>query len=132
MIRRPPRSTRTDTLFPYTTLFRSLGGSSSADGGLGTDLVRGVLVRDRIDDTALFEIDHEARVDPAVDRRPLALLATPGVEPLGGGAEPGFDLGHAHAAAGHGGLVLLLHAVDQQDLCGRDTGQAQQNGRAHV
>src|SRR3546814_1485316 len=26
MIRRPPRSTRTDTLFPYTTLFRSVGG----------------------------------------------------------------------------------------------------------
>src|SRR3546814_5226460 len=26
MIRRPPRSTRTDTLFPYTTLFRSLCG----------------------------------------------------------------------------------------------------------
>src|SRR3546814_1319231 len=25
MIRRPPRSTRTDTLFPYTTLFRPLG-----------------------------------------------------------------------------------------------------------
>src|SRR3546814_11389910 len=25
IIRRPPRSTRTDTLFPYTTLFRSLG-----------------------------------------------------------------------------------------------------------
>src|SRR3546814_17219682 len=27
MIRRPPRSTRTDTLFPYTTLFRSLDRS---------------------------------------------------------------------------------------------------------
>src|SRR3546814_4577928 len=27
MIRRPPRSTRTDTLFPYTTLFRSPGDS---------------------------------------------------------------------------------------------------------
>src|SRR3546814_3436582 len=26
MIRRPPRSTRTDTLLPYTTLFRSHGG----------------------------------------------------------------------------------------------------------
>src|SRR3546814_12146381 len=25
MVRRPPRSTRTDTLFPYTTLFRSAG-----------------------------------------------------------------------------------------------------------
>src|SRR3546814_13446541 len=31
MIRRPPRSTRTDTLFPYTTLFRSLEGP--VDGG---------------------------------------------------------------------------------------------------
>src|SRR3546814_13895294 len=28
MIRRPPRSTRTDTLFPYTTLFRSIAASS--------------------------------------------------------------------------------------------------------
>src|SRR3546814_19647118 len=27
MIRRPPRSTRTDTLFPYTTLFRSMMGN---------------------------------------------------------------------------------------------------------
>src|SRR3546814_14388027 len=27
MIRRPPRSTRTDTLFPYTTRFRSSGGA---------------------------------------------------------------------------------------------------------
>src|SRR3546814_11348075 len=27
MIRRPPRSTRTDTLFPYTTLFRSVRGA---------------------------------------------------------------------------------------------------------
>src|SRR3546814_6754755 len=40
MLRRPPRSTRTDTLFPYTTLFRSettveLGsGQSSVIGGL--------------------------------------------------------------------------------------------------
>src|SRR3546814_20047184 len=30
MIRRPPRSTRTDTLFPDTTLFRSLGPSDEA------------------------------------------------------------------------------------------------------
>src|SRR3546814_8633913 len=29
MIRRPPRSTRTDTLFPYTTLFRSPGPAPS-------------------------------------------------------------------------------------------------------
>src|SRR3546814_1375456 len=30
MIRRPPRSTRTDTLFPYTTLFRSIIGECHA------------------------------------------------------------------------------------------------------
>src|SRR3546814_3325042 len=29
MIRRPPRSTRTDTLFPYTTLFRSFSPATS-------------------------------------------------------------------------------------------------------
>src|SRR3546814_19261000 len=32
MIRRPPRSTRTDTLFPYTTLFRSLHRRARAVG----------------------------------------------------------------------------------------------------
>src|SRR3546814_11443228 len=33
MIRRPPRSTRTDTLFPYTTLFRSIVGAIRISGG---------------------------------------------------------------------------------------------------
>src|SRR3546814_2403796 len=33
MIRRPPRSTRTDTLFPYTTLFRSGTADLGRDGG---------------------------------------------------------------------------------------------------
>src|SRR3546814_15487814 len=37
MIRRPPRSTRTDTLFPYTTLFRS-GVLGMSELLLGTDL----------------------------------------------------------------------------------------------
>src|SRR3546814_14467203 len=36
MIRRPPRSTRTDTLFPYTTLFRSC---ALAQAGAGIALV---------------------------------------------------------------------------------------------
>src|SRR3546814_12219799 len=39
MIRRPPRSTRTDTLFPYTTLFRSSGRRPVLEGlGAGDDL----------------------------------------------------------------------------------------------
>src|SRR3546814_7247434 len=45
MIRRPPRSTRTDTLFPYTTLFRSVSlpvGSSPA--GFEPTYVSGVIL----------------------------------------------------------------------------------------
>src|SRR3546814_15810667 len=38
MIRRPPRSTRTDTLFPYTTLFRSGGDILMGEGA--ADLLR--------------------------------------------------------------------------------------------
>src|SRR3546814_5309555 len=38
MLRRPPRSTRTDTLFPYTTLFRS--GFERADGDAAIRLAR--------------------------------------------------------------------------------------------
>src|SRR3546814_17950131 len=41
MIRRPPRSTRTDTLFPYTTLFRSAG---VLFGALGTGLMLPALI----------------------------------------------------------------------------------------
>src|SRR3546814_19565313 len=43
MIRRPPRSTRTDTLFPYTTLFRSLAcraaGAAIAAAGRVVDTI---------------------------------------------------------------------------------------------
>src|SRR3546814_13556074 len=38
MIRRPPRSTRTDTLFPYTTLFRSAPTHGRQNGGFGENL----------------------------------------------------------------------------------------------
>src|SRR3546814_20632625 len=41
MLRRPPRSTRTDTLFPYTTLFRSLSTLPFlVSNGSFTDMVR--------------------------------------------------------------------------------------------
>src|SRR3546814_10437045 len=39
MIRRPPRSTRTDTLFPYTTLFRSYWFDSHRFVGLDAALI---------------------------------------------------------------------------------------------
>src|SRR3546814_2943959 len=58
MIRRPPRSTRTDTLFPYTTLFRS---------------TRDCATTDTIASTHLGEIDHKL-ADLAALRRESAAL----------------------------------------------------------
>src|SRR3546814_21151298 len=49
MIRRPPRSTRTDTLFPYTTLFRSqcfLELSQLLDAALNNEMTQMVLSND--------------------------------------------------------------------------------------
>src|SRR3546814_9835623 len=60
MIRRPPRSTRTDTLFPYTTLFRSHSGPLVGLGvdGLGSERLTGRRDRRRSD-----EAEHRRRGD---------------------------------------------------------------------
>src|SRR3546814_8178459 len=42
MIRRPPRSTRTDTLFPYTTLFRSAPGTGKSFLGAVAEQMIGI------------------------------------------------------------------------------------------
>src|SRR3546814_4595476 len=42
MIRRPPRSTRTDTLFPYTTLFRSVDCGLVGGAGVVGERITGV------------------------------------------------------------------------------------------
>src|SRR3546814_18308045 len=51
MIRRPPRSTRTDTLFPYTTLFRSVFHARLLPGdlALGVDLIADLVRAPRLD-----------------------------------------------------------------------------------
>src|SRR3546814_13229629 len=59
MIRRPPRSTRTDTLFPYTTLFRSLtGGNRIAEIAMGQ----------------IGEVDHELLQQALVEAETVADL----------------------------------------------------------
>src|SRR3546814_12178729 len=45
MVRRPPRSTRTDTLFPYTTLFRSESNGYLAPHGVADDYSGGRIER---------------------------------------------------------------------------------------
>src|SRR3546814_18314771 len=47
MIRRPPRSTRTDTLFPYTTLFRSITGVDEQGQRLDADATGKLVDRHR-------------------------------------------------------------------------------------
>src|SRR3546814_4822439 len=46
MIRRPPRSTRTDTLFPYTTLFRSAHAAPTSRPGNAETALRRARARD--------------------------------------------------------------------------------------
>src|SRR3546814_6676113 len=69
MIRRPPRSTRTDTLFPYTTLFRSITAYQSyatADVGLiayETPSREGLV----LDEGVIIEIVRPGTSDPVPD-----------------------------------------------------------------
>src|SRR3546814_3287521 len=79
MIRRPPRSTRTDTLFPYTTLFRS-----DPELVIGRSFVRAGFRWDQHDPAdARAWLDHcariEARPDDPRDEFHLALLVGPEV-----------------------------------------------------
>src|SRR3546814_6893249 len=57
MIRRPPRSTRTDTLFPYTTLFRSRRGAGQLITRVAIIELRLRIPRDRV------ALDLDVRID---------------------------------------------------------------------
>src|SRR3546814_13662981 len=101
MIRRPPRSTRTDTLFPYTTLFRSWGNDwefqrgtekvslqvqgkfranhpaamvPAALAGLGLGLIPEYFVSEHLADGTLVEVLSEWNVAPG----PVYLVTPPG------------------------------------------------------
>src|SRR3546814_15808070 len=86
MIRRPPRSTRTDTLFPYTTLFRSDATISLIDeGDLRPTAPRvaeraGVSVRSVFQHFDDLESLHAAVAERLVER--VAVLVVP-IDPAG-------------------------------------------------
>src|SRR3546814_19566757 len=88
MIRRPPRSTRTDTLFPYTTLFRSLRAQGA----------------DRGDGPLHFGEEERARMD--------ARLAAEGVSPLADDGDA--RLGEAQRAADRLSGCLLLCGAEAE------------------
>src|SRR3546814_6445931 len=86
MIRRPPRSTRTDTLFPYTTLFRSW---RDARGDRSAEMIREKLRRTLIRQrrrrvrSALAEFGREAVIFARiVEQCHLGVIVEPGVHLL--------------------------------------------------
>src|SRR3546814_12234156 len=105
MIRRPPRSTRTDTLFPYTTLFRSKPGHAQ--------LTR--FFRDQIDAAFFDGCDAQPEIRNGFQRLCLAddmksNVALPDVARLGGP--------FARAAIEQQDDVAFLHAPPGDELQG--------------
>src|SRR3546814_21194817 len=83
MIRRPPRSTRTDTLVPYTTLFRSLQLSPTA-----------------------------SRQAPSARSACSWCALRGGVEFFVGAAQQGAQFVEAHAALAHRDLNIVMDTVE--------------------
>src|SRR3546814_9234204 len=69
MIRRPPRSTRTDTLFPYTTLFRSAWGDDACGGAAAVGATRRKRLAGRDRCAAAAPDQQRRRADAFADRR---------------------------------------------------------------
>src|SRR3546814_15173485 len=112
MIRRPPRSTRTDTLFPYTTLFRSwwlatTGGSMATENPYSAPVAR---VSDP--ETTKIEVPDEilkkiklgwvAALFSAGVTLAVTLLTMSGTEMLGFSAWELFDVSSEERRVGNG------------------------------
>src|SRR3546814_18481781 len=126
MIRRPPRSTRTDTLFPYTTLFRS-GGGKMSHNPVPNDHLRAE--RRALLEAMLVHVPFDGWSNKA-----LALAAKDCGYDSGlvarafpGGAVAALDFWIAETA------LAMLRALESRDLAAmkvRD--RVRQIGRAHV
>src|SRR3546814_3909168 len=121
MIRRPPRSTRTDTLFPYTTLFRSRRAGRAADG------------RGRLGGAGAQVADHEldAVIDDFVRYRDrlfwiTGVIVFNGFKLLAIDAALGVDLLDGHFGATELHVAVLGYGA------GLRAGDTDQIGRAHV
>src|SRR3546814_329173 len=115
MIRRPPRSTRTDTLFPYTTLFRSevrfadAGGGVEIEGGEGLACGQAGLVAMALDAPggAISHLDLEKRGQQVGGRPAIAICGVGEVLPVAVAARQAQGLAHGRQY----GRPLLLGAA---------------------
>src|SRR3546814_381373 len=133
MIRRPPRSTRTDTLFPYTTLFRSVELHATAgeelDAVVGHRVVRGAQHHAEVGverggqegDTRRGHHTEEEYVDPCrgQSRHDGCLEELPG--------DPGVAPHHRH-----GTVPRELTPVGQDVRCSNGQVQSQLGGELTV
>src|SRR3546814_4769101 len=104
MIRRPPRSTRTDPLFPYTTLFRSASGSLDA--------------RVRMADGRLSSVDarlHDITLDAA--GKGLAFAGLDGDVRLSGGAPVDSELRWRSRSEEHTSELQSLMRISYAVFC---------------
>src|SRR3546814_15669769 len=104
MIRRPPRSTRTDTLFPYTTLFRSIDPLTSPSASMSASSVRAM--------TSTIALPMAATSKRAVDAMEYPVLSGKLRRALGGDTRQGKPALDAHRADPHPrALPRPLHAL---------------------
>src|SRR3546814_7522246 len=109
MIRGPPRSTRTDTLFPYTTLFRSLFAQQRVPVFLRDLIIIGVDFRKGEEAVAVAAIIDERRLQRRFNPRHLGEVdITLELPPFSGfkikflytvpvdDGDPGLQIGRAH------------------------------------
>src|SRR3546814_11792873 len=121
MIRRPPRSTRTDTLFPYTTLFRSINRRPAPPGAAPLEGTRNGRPPD----------PSERRVRCRPDAPPLPTAAAVGCRRLDGlyrddrlpggaagpgGPEPGLRRQRRHLAPPGVDGAAGLHRKDRKSV----------------
>src|SRR3546814_12083056 len=107
MIRRPPRSTRTDTLFPYTTLFRSYRVAAYA-GRAGRPLFRRSAPAAAARGRRRIRKGAARRARPDARRR-IVRATAPQLARLGPDLSPAGVLGlHAHTRAGDGAHLRHL------------------------
>src|SRR3546814_5063943 len=129
MIRRPPRSTRTDTLFPYTTLFRSAERLDIVDGVGGPGRVGAQ--QHRFHEGALLMAGEDmvriARDDPRLLVELADLLAHVLELSRAGERAHGYALGTRITDPDFGEALTecILHRVEM-------LGRRHEIGRAHV
>src|SRR3546814_9903670 len=104
MVRLPPRSTRTDTLFPYTPLFRSVRPAQAAAGDRAEAQVGAFHARAVDEDLAIRPRLGQVRHAGGVELEPdVVLVAAVVVDLVVAGAQGGID--EAHEAAHDAVLV---------------------------